>query len=87
MPPLAVVKDFDVFPDRGAGLSGGQPEILSETSTTNVGTTISQVIVDTATQVSTGSGDTGVLFTVTPIDDEDDDNKQQGKNSTRMICS
>jgi hypothetical protein len=52
-----------------------------------VGTTISQVIVDTATQVSTGSGDTGVLFTVTPIDDEDDDNKQQGKNSTRMICS
>jgi fibronectin-binding autotransporter adhesin len=75
------------LPLAGASLSGGQLEILSETSTTNVGTTISQVIVDTATQVSTGSGDTGVLFTVTPIDDEDDDNKQQGKNSTRMICS
>lgn len=75
------------LPLAGVSLSGGQLEILSETSTTNVGTTISQVIVDTTTQVSTGSGDTGVLFTVTPIDDEDDDNKPQGKNSTRMICS
>lgn len=65
-------------------LSGGLLEILTETTTTTVGTTISQVIVDSSTQVSTGSG---LLFTVTPIDGEDDDDKQEGKNTTRMICS
>lgn len=75
------------LPMAGVRLSGGQLEILSETSTMTVGTTISQVIVDTSTQVSTGSGDAAVLFTVTPIDDEDDDDKQEGRNSTRMICS
>lgn len=70
-------------------LSGGQLQILSETATTTVGTTISQVIVESVTQVSSNTGDTpetAVLFTVAPFEDEDDD-KQEGNNSTRMSCT
>ncbi len=67
-------------------LSGGLLQILSESGTTTAGTTISQVIVDSTTQVSTGTSDIGLLFTVTPLDEGEDD-KKEGRNSTRMICS